>query len=264
MAESTPMTALESVGMLPAEEVAVSARDVHVIYRVYEDRRPSLRRLVSERFTPRPSRQIHALRGVSFEVGRGEAVGVIGPNGSGKSTLLRTLAGLLPVTEGAIYARGHPALLGVGAVLQGELSGRRNIVLGSLALGMSRSTLNERMDDIIQFSGLRDSIDLPLKTYSSGMRARLHFAVATAVSPEILLIDEALAVGDAEFSKRSERRISELLSDAGTVFIVTHNLRAIRHMCTRALWLQGGKILADGPPNDVADAYSHSVDEDHP
>lgn len=261
MAEYAVPGRAEAVGWHTAADIAVSVRNVHVAYRVYEDQRRSLRRLVSERFRPRPSREIHALQGVSFDVRRGEAVGVIGPNGSGKSTLLRALAGLLPVTEGVIFARGQPALLGVGAVLQANLSGRRNIVLGALALGMSRSTLETQLDEIIDFSGLWEFIDLPLKTYSSGMRARLQFAIATAVSPDILLIDEALAVGDQDFKRRSDNKIAQLLSGAGTVFLVTHNLTVMRETCSRAIWLDRGKVVADGDPENTAKAYRRSVEQ---
>lgn len=238
-----------------SQRVAVSARDVSVTYHVYEDRRPSLRRFVADGFRPRASRAIPALRHVSFEVEAGEAVGVIGPNGSGKSTLLRALGGLLPVTEGAVYARGAPVLLGVGAVLQPELSGRRNIMLGALALGLKRLEVEDRLDEIIDFAGLREFIDLPLKAYSSGMVARLHFATATAVRPEILLIDEALTVGDAEFRERSDVRIAELRERASTVFLVSHSMAPVRRTCSRVLWLDRGALVGDGPPSEIISAY---------
>ena len=188
-------------------DVTLAVEDVHVIYRVYEDRKPTLRQLVAQRFQSRKYREIHAVRGVNFVAHVGEAIGVIGRNGSGKSTLLRAMAGLLPVNQGAVYTRSEPALLGVGAALQPKLSGRRNIVLGGLALGLSRAEIDARIEEIIDFSGLREAIDLPLRTYSSGMRGRLHFALATATVPDVLLIDEVLSVGDREFQQRSAERI---------------------------------------------------------
>ena len=238
-----------------AGDPTLVVEDVHVVYRVYKDRKPSLREMVTRGVRQREATEIHAVRGVSFTSYAGEAIGVIGSNGSGKSTLLRALAGLLPVTSGQVWARSEPALLGVGAALQPQLSGRRNIQLGGLALGLSREEVDAKLDDIIEFSGLRDSIDLPLKTYSSGMKARLHFALATSVQPEVLLIDEALAVGDKEFRKRSEERIAELISGAGTVFVVSHNMKSITNVCSRALWLEEGEVRADGAPNDVVAAY---------
>jgi teichoic acid transport system ATP-binding protein len=236
-------------------EFSVVADDVHVTYYVYEDRRASLRRMVAERTRPRPARAIHAVQGVSFTAKPGEVIGVIGPNGSGKSTLMQALAGLLPVTGGAVYARSDPSLLGVGAVLQPNVSGRRNIILGGLALGLSRKQVEEHYDGVVEFSGLGDFIDLPLRTYSSGMRARLHFSIATAVVPDILLIDEALAVGDEDFKGRSESRIAEMRQQAGTIFLVSHSLGSIKQTCTRALWMQNGELVADGRPGEVADAY---------
>ena len=230
----------------------------HVVYRVYEDRRAGFREVVARGLRPRAHREIHAIRGVSLCACGGEVVGVIGPNGSGKSTLLRALAGLLPVTAGAVHARSQPVLLGVGAALQSGLSGRRNIVLGALALGMSRREVNERMDDIIEFSGIANFIDMPMRAYSSGMRARLQFAIATAVAPEILLLDEVLSVGDRDFRRRSKQRIKALKDQAGTVFLVSHNLGEIRKMCTRAIWLEDGRVVADGDPADVTHRYEEA------
>jgi teichoic acid transport system ATP-binding protein len=234
---------------------SVVVDDVHVVYRVYEDRRPRMRDIVTNRFKRPSYREIHAVRGVSFSAQRGEVIGVIGPNGSGKSTLLRTLAGLLPPTSGEIYATTRPMLLGVGAALRRDLSGRRNIMIGCLALGISRREVEARQDEIIEFSGLGDFIDLPMKTYSSGMSARLQFSIATAVTPEILLIDEALAVGDKNFRRRSWARIEEIRNAAGTVFLVSHNLNEIKKTSTRAMWLQDGKVVADGETEAVVEAY---------
>jgi teichoic acid transport system ATP-binding protein len=236
--------------------------DVHVTYHVYEDRRPTLRSLAANRLRRPPSRAIQAVRGVSFAAYEGEAIGVIGGNGAGKSTLFQAMAGLLPVTSGAVYARSQPALLGVGAALQPAVSGRRNVQLGCLALGLSSEQVREKMDAIVAFAGLEEFIDLPLRTYSSGMKARLHFAIATAVEPELLLIDEALSVGDAVFKARSKERIEELRSKAGTVFLVSHSMRSITRTCSRAIWLDKGRIVTDGPVKEVVKAYQASTAED--
>ncbi|MBA2556778.1 MAG: ABC transporter ATP-binding protein, partial [Chloroflexi bacterium] len=244
----------------PAETVAgtgtptVVADDVHVSYRVYEDRRQGLREFLTT-LQPRRSRDIDAVRGVSFTAYAGQVIGLVGPNGSGKSTLLAALAGLLPVTGGSVHARSNPVLLGVNSALRPQLSGRRNIEIGCLALGMTRKDVVDMLDGIIEFSGLAGSIDLPLRTYSSGMRARLHFAIASAIEPDILLIDEALAVGDKEFRARSKRRVAELRAKAGTVFIVSHQLPEIREACNRVLWLEAGRLRADGEPAEVLRAY---------
>jgi teichoic acid transport system ATP-binding protein len=235
------------------------AQDAHVTYRVYEDRRVGLQELVSRGGKLRASRAIKAVKGVSFEARAGEVIGVIGANGSGKSTLLQAMAGLLPCTDGAIYARSQPVILGVGAALQPLLSGRRNVELGLLALGASQEQVEEQFDEVVEFSGLEDSIDLPLRTYSSGMKARLHFAIATSIKPDLLLIDEALAVGDADFRVRSEERIRALQAHAGTVFIVSHRLSEIQRTCTRVLWLCAGELAADGAPGEVLAKYREWV-----
>lgn len=237
------------------------AENVHVRYRVYQDVTPSLRGILANRARSRRYREVTALKGVSFTAHAGEAIGVIGPNGSGKSTLMRAVAGLLPVSEGAVYARWTPMLLGVGAVLNKSLSGRRNILLGGLALGLTKAEVLEREQDIIDFAGTGTAIDLPMSTYSSGMAARLQFAISAAVEPEILIVDEALAVGDQDFRRKSTRRIRELRAAAGTVFVVSHSMRSIRDTCTRVLWLQDGELRADGDPAEVIHAYAVSGDD---
>jgi teichoic acid transport system ATP-binding protein len=192
---------------------------------------------------------------VSLQVHVGEAVGLIGRNGSGKSTLLRAISGLQPIDRGEILAAASPVLLGVGAALHQELSGRRNIFLGGTALGMSRAELHARVDEIIDFADVRGSIDLPLRTYSAGMQARLQFAIASALTPDLLLIDEALAVGDQDFRQKSRARIDQLLEKASTVFLVSHSMSSVREICSRAIWLDGGRVRADGPVEEVVAAY---------
>ncbi|MEU6220880.1 ABC transporter ATP-binding protein [Streptomyces sp. NPDC047022] len=203
-------------------------------------------------------RKVHAVKNVSFTAYKGEAVGLIGTNGSGKSTLLKAIAGLLPVENGKIYTNGQPSLLGVNAALMNDLTGERNVYLGGLAMGMTREQIKERYQDIVDFSGINekgDFITLPMRTYSSGMGARLRFSIAAAKDHDVLLIDEALATGDRSFQKRSEERIRELRESAGTVFLVSHNNNSIRDTCERVLWLERGVLRMDGPTEEVLEAY---------
>lgn len=232
--------------------------DVHVAYSVFEDRSAGIRELLDRR-TRRAPRRIHAVRGVSAEFHEGETVGIVGSNGSGKSTLLSAITGLLPVESGRVLVRSRPRLLGVGSVMRPSLSGRRNILIGGLALGMTQAEIEQRADDIIEFAGLEDFIDLPMRTYSSGMRARLMFSIATSVRPEILLIDEALAVGDEAFRQRSRDRLESIREQAGTVVLVSHNHSEIRDSCARVLWLEHGEIAAFGPADEVMEAYEDAT-----
>nr|WP_206345775.1 ABC transporter ATP-binding protein [Streptomyces thermoviolaceus] len=203
-------------------------------------------------------RKVHAVRGVSFVAYRGEAIGLIGSNGSGKSTLLRAIAGLLPAEKGKVYTDGQPSLLGVNAALMNDLTGERNVILGGLAMGMSREEIKARYQEIVDFSGINDKgdfISLPMRTYSSGMAARLRFSIAAAKDHDVLMIDEALATGDRAFQKRSEARIRELRKQAGTVFLVSHNNKSIRDTCNRVLWLERGELRMDGPTDEVLKEY---------
>ncbi|MFJ9088668.1 MULTISPECIES: ABC transporter ATP-binding protein [unclassified Streptomyces] len=203
-------------------------------------------------------RKVHAVKNVSFTAYRGEAIGLIGTNGSGKSTLLKAVAGLLPTENGHIYTDGQPSLLGVNAALMNDLTGERNVRLGGLAMGMSREQVRDRYDEIVDFSGINekgDFVTLPMRTYSSGMAARLRFSIAVAKEHDVLLIDEALATGDRAFQKRSEQRIKELRKHAGTVFLVSHSNKSIRDTCDRVLWLERGELRMDGPTEDVLKEY---------
>jgi teichoic acid transport system ATP-binding protein len=238
--------------------------DVHVIYRVHgaatagaTNSVVALRRILTGKRAP-SVREVHAIKGVSLVAYRGEAIGLVGSNGSGKSTLLRAIAGLLPVNRGAVYTQGQPSLLGVNAALLNDLSGERNVILGCLAMGMARAEARKLCPEIIEFSGVNERGDfasLPMRAYSSGMAARLRFAIAAAKKHDVLLIDEALATGDARFRRRSEERIKELRGSAGTVFLVSHSVGSIRDTCERTIWLEGGEIRADGPTADVLKAY---------
>lgn len=231
------------------------ARDVHVTYRVYQEQRPRLRNLFTNRQRQPRFTEVHAVRGVSLCLYEGDVLGLIGANGSGKSTFVRTLAGLQPVSGGEVRARHQPVMLGVGAALKPKLSGRRNVYLGCLALGMSRREIDRLANTIIDFAGVGGAIDRPLQTYSSGMRARLHFAIATAIEPEILLADEVLAVGDDDFKTRSRERIDELRAEAAAVVLVTHSMEEVTSTCTRAVWLDAGAVREQGDPEQVVAAY---------
>ncbi|MFJ1589363.1 ABC transporter ATP-binding protein [Kitasatospora albolonga] len=247
----------------------VIADDVHIVYRVNGtgggrgSATAALSRMLRRgKGEQRGVRTVHAVRGVSFTAYRGEAIGLIGTNGSGKSTLLRAIAGLLPTESGHVYTDGQPSLLGVNAALMSDLTGERNVVLGGLAMGMSREEIRERYREIVDFSGINekgDFITLPMRTYSSGMAARLRFSIAAAKNHDVLMIDEALATGDRKFRVRSEERIRELRKEAGTVFLVSHNNKSIRDTCDRALWLEKGELLMDGPTDEVLKAYERET-----
>ncbi|WP_460108100.1 ABC transporter ATP-binding protein [Streptomyces sp. YKOK-J1] len=220
----------------------------------------ALNRIMRRRQTEKAAgvRKVHAVKKVSFVAYKGEAIGLIGTNGSGKSTLLKAVAGLLPVENGHIYTDGQPSLLGVNAALMNDLTGERNVHLGGLAMGMSREEVRQRYQEIVEFSGINekgDFITLPMRTYSSGMAARLRFSIAAAKDHDVLLIDEALATGDRSFQKRSEARIRELRKHAGTVFLVSHNNKSIRDTCERVLWLERGELRMDGATEDVLKEY---------
>jgi teichoic acid transport system ATP-binding protein len=250
---------MELADVTPArtDELTIRVRDLVLDYEIYEDRRAALRqRFVTKSGTGRSL--VHALKGVSFDAAEGDAIGIVGSNGSGKSTLLAAVAGMLPPTSGEILVAEEPKLLGVGATLLPAATGFRNIRLGCMALGLKAAEVDARVDDIVKFVDIGEAIDRPLRTYSSGMRARLHFAIATAVSPRILLIDEALSVGDKEFRAKAQARIEEIVDAAGTLLLVSHALAEIRRLCQRVLWIEKGELRADGAVDDVLELYEGS------
>ena len=248
-----------STGNGPEPTVVVD--DLHVVYRVFgaggdkSTAATALMRAVKRQ--RRPSvREVWAIRGVSFVVNHGDAIGIIGRNGSGKSTLLQAIAGLLPPEQGCVYTSGRAALLGVNAALLDDLTGERNVVLGCLAMGMSPQDVKDRYQSIVDFSGVGNFIDYPMRTYSTGMAQRLRFSIASAKNHEILLIDEALATGDASFRAKSHEKIMQLREEAGTVFLVAHNLGEIEASCNRVIWLEKGQIVMQGDDvPGIIDAY---------
>lgn len=241
------------------DDMAIVADNVEITYRVYADRRPSLRQRVALGAKSRSYEAVEAVKGVSLRVRAGEAVGIVGSNGSGKSSLVRAIAGLLPLDGGRILVKGEPTLLGVGAALNNQLSGARNVLLGCMALGMNRSEAEAAFDSVVDFAGVRHAINRPLRTYSAGMKSRLQFAIATSVDPDILLIDEALSTGDQAFKRKSERRIRRLRKRAKVVILVSHNLRQVKKACTRAAWLNEGRLMLDGDPKTVVRAYREHI-----
>ncbi|WP_292754721.1 ABC transporter ATP-binding protein [Methanobacterium sp.] len=201
-----------------------------------------------------------ALKGVSFEVKRGDKFGIIGLNGAGKSTLLKLIAGVMKPTEGQISVTGSIVpLLEMGAGFDPDYTGRENIFLKGALLGYTRRFLEEKFDEIVEFSDLEEFIDVPLKNYSSGMKARLAFSIATMVEPEILIIDEVLSVGDAKFQEKSREKMNSLLDEDATVLFVSHSTQQVRNICNRAIWLDKGKLITQGPVDEVCDAYEKFI-----
>ncbi|WP_109472752.1 ABC transporter ATP-binding protein [Ornithinimicrobium cavernae] len=267
-ADRTGQDPTPAVGADQDRVPAVILSHVHVTYRVFGAGRGKtvpeesrLARLLNRGANQVGVREVHAVKDVSFVAYQGESVGLIGRNGSGKSTLLRALAGLIPPDQGEIYLNGKAALLGVNAVLMRQLSGARNVMIGGQALGLSTHEVREKFDEIVDFSGIGEFINLPMSSYSSGMGSRLRFAISTAAVPDILVVDEALGTGDAEFRKKANDRINKIRESAGTVFMVSHNNATIKRMCTRALWLEQGHVIMDGPSGEVVDAYTRWVEQ---
>jgi teichoic acid transport system ATP-binding protein len=237
--------------------------EAKVTYKVYTSGRRASGAATRKGLFSKPAelREVHAVKGVSFTIYEGETVGVIGSNGSGKSSLMRAISGLTPLDAGAIYSFARPTLLGVGGVLLPNLSGEKNILLGGMAMGMPRKEVEQSVDAIAEFAGLEDFIDMPMRTYSSGMAARLKFAIAAHRDHDILIIDEALSVGDKQFQSRSEARMRQLRDNAGTVFLVSHSMESILETCNRVLWLEKGELRMDGEPKKVVAAYNKYMDQ---
>lgn len=258
------MVALEPSTMRIMEPTVV-VDDISVVYRTKNQsggrtsaRNSVMKVLKRSQFLDTQVRTV-ALNRISFVAKQGDSIGVIGRNGSGKSTLMRVLAGLIIPESGSVYASSNPILLGVNAALITSMSGAQNIRLGCLAMGMSHPEIDAKFDSIVEMSGLEDEINHPMNSYSSGMSARLRFAIASAIDPEILLIDEALNTGDAQFKDRSKARMKQVASQAGTVFVVSHSLDTITSSCNRAIWIDKGDFVMDGTPTDVAREYKNFI-----
>lgn len=238
----------------------VEVRGVSLRFVNYADKQYSLKRAVLDlllrRESPVPVSEFWALRDVNLKIQHGDRVGIVGGNGAGKSTLLRLLARIYPPTLGTVEIRGNVApLIEMGAGFNAELSGFDNIMLNGAMLGFPRAAMLPKVDRIHEFTGLREFADLPLKYYSSGMYMRLAFAIATEIDPEILLIDEALGIGDEAFKEKARLRMHSLLERSHAVVIVSHDMGVLRELCTRGLWLRKGQLVADGPIDAVIDDY---------
>ena len=233
-------------------DYAIAVRDLGVQYNLRFNRKTTLRQTVANIALRKPPERFWALRHVTVELSHGESLGVIGPNGAGKSTFLQVLAGIMRPSEGSVDVRGKVSgLLGIGVGFDPELSGVENILLGGAFLGLDDLRIRELLPSIVEFADLGQFIEAPFKTYSSGMRARLGFAIATAVDPDILLLDEVLATGDANFREKSKARVIELVKAAKGVVLVTHDMEWVREYCNRALLVEKGQVIMEGAPDDV-------------
>jgi ABC-type polysaccharide/polyol phosphate transport system ATPase subunit len=247
------------------QELAIQVRDVHKVYRRY-GRRKQFATLKSALLSGsvlrdlRPDAVFEALKGVSFDVAKGKTFGIVGRNGSGKSTMLKLIAGIGKPTSGAVRVDGRvSALIELGAGFHPEISGRENVYINGLMLGLSRREIAGRFADIVRFAELEEFIDAPVKTYSSGMYMRLGFAVAINVDPDVLLVDEVLAVGDESFTHKCLDKFAEFRRRGRTVLLVTHSLDLVTRFCDEAVWLDGGVAKAQGDPRRVIDAYLMDV-----
>lgn len=235
-------------------EIALEVKDLHISYKCLKSFsiKKSLLHLKKA-----DAKVYEAVRGVSFSVPKGEILGIVGKNGSGKSTMLRAIAGIFSPDTGSIDLKGNSvSLLSIGVGFQPKLTGRENIVLSGMLLGFSEAQVREKMDEIIEFANLGDFIDMPVKTYSSGMHSKLAFSITAILEADIMLIDEVLSVGDAKFKKKSYNKMKELISNEDrTVLIVSHSSETLQELCTSVLWLHEGEMKMIGKPEEVLPAY---------
>jgi ABC-type polysaccharide/polyol phosphate transport system ATPase subunit len=231
---------------------AIDAMDLGVRYSLRFTKKTTLRQSLGQMFSRDAAEPFWALRNVSFGLVRGESLAVIGPNGAGKSKLLQVLAGIILPSEGSVEVRGHvSSLLTLGAGFDQDLSGRENILLAGAFMGLDDGLVRQLLPSIVEYADLGQFIDTPIKTYSSGMRARLGFAIATSVDPDILLLDEVLATGDAEFREKSKARVIELVKAAKGIVLVTHDMAWVEEYCNRAMLLEKGQVIIEGDPSEV-------------
>lgn len=242
-------------------DLAIRVEDVGVLFRTPEDRIRSLKEFAIRSIKGEVRmREFWALRGVSFDIRHGETVGIVGTNGCGKSTLFRVIARVMRPATGRVWVRGSLApVIELGAGFDRDLSGRENVFLYGAILGYAPADRNRWFDEIVAFSELGDFIDSPLRTYSTGMISRLAFSVATAVDAEILLLDEVLSVGDGAFQEKCLARLDEFRQRGTTILIVSHDLASLRQHCSRVVWIDHGKLVADGPAVEITDRYWASL-----
>jgi ABC-type polysaccharide/polyol phosphate transport system ATPase subunit len=244
--------------LLP-DDLAIRIEDLSITYKINVDTKKTLKNAVmraskGERVR---MRQVEAVKHVSLDIPHGSVVGIVGANGAGKSTIMRAIAGIMPPTTGRIIVNGKiSTLLALGVGFNPALSGRDNIILGGLAAGLTRDEIDSKTDEIAAFADLPDGfIDMPVRTYSSGMYGRVAFAVSVSMTPDILLLDEALSAGDAAFKEKSFLRMRELVEEARTIVIVSHALATISDLCDSAIWMHKGRILAYGEPEKIVEEY---------
>jgi len=244
-------------------EIVVAVSHVSVRYQLPTERVKSLKELAIRRLSGRRAKysDFWALRDINLEVHKGEALALIGPNGAGKSTLLKVIARVQQPTSGRVVVRGNISpMIELGAGFHPELTGRENIFINGAMLGFSRRQMQRKFESIVEFSDLAQFIDAPLRTYSSGMTARLGFAIAADVDPDVLIIDEALSVGDESFQKKCIARMNEFRERGITIFYVTHSLDSVEKLCPHAAWIEGGQLRGIGPAREVVAAYRKRID----
>ena len=241
--------------------VSVSVQDVSITYRTTFEKRPTLKDAVVRLGRgERAVREVEAVKGVSFDVRQGSVLGIVGSNGAGKSTLVRAIAGILPPTSGRIEVRGKVStLLALGVGFNGAMSGEENVMLGGLAAGYTRAEISHKYQEIADFAELGDFMEMPMKTYSSGMFSRLAFAVAVHMEPDILLVDEALSAGDAKFKEKAAAKMNALVAEARTMILVSHSLGTVKDMCNDAIWLNKGTMMLRDEPERVIQEYTRFV-----
>ena len=247
-----------------SEEIAIKVENLTMEYKIVKEKIDTIKEFVirSIKRNKPSSKKFVALKNISFEIPKGERVGIIGFNGAGKSTLLKVLSGVYYPTEGSITTNGKIApLLELGAGFDSNYSGKANIFLNGAFLGFSEDFLKEKYDEIVEFSELGESINYPVKNYSSGMRAKLGFSIATLVNPDILIIDEILSVGDIKFQKKSAEKLRSLIDSGITVLLVSHSVAQIRDICNTAIWMDKGEIVMIGEVNEVCDAYVKAAND---
>lgn len=244
-------------------EIAVKVDHVSMKFNLSAEKVDNLKEFIIKKIKKEITyNEFWALKDISFSLNKGERLGILGFNGAGKSTLLKVIAGVLKPTQGSIKTKGKVVpLLELGAGFDKQYTGAENIYLYGAVLGYSKEFIKRKYDEIVEFSELGDFIDVPLKNYSSGMKARLGFSIATVVEPEILILDEVLSVGDAKFRKKSERRIQDMFDKGVTVLFVSHSLEQVRRLCDKAIILEHGEVIASGNIREVTGIYARKIDE---
>lgn len=246
------------------KKIALKVENISIRFNLSKEKVDNLKELIIKKLK---GQKIHfnefwALKNINFELQKGDRLGILGLNGAGKSTLLKVIAGVYKPTTGTVKRYGHIApMIELGAGFDPNYTGRENVFLYGSVLGFSREFLEEKYDEILEFSELGEFIDVPIKNYSSGMRARLGFSIATVVEPEILILDEVLSVGDAKFRKKCERKMQKMFDHGVTVLFVSHSLTQVKRLCNKAILLEHGQLIAQGDIDDVSEIYERKLEE---